>query len=59
MEKDIAVYSFRVAQALIRGGYKLLNMELNSKIRGKVVFYFENNEDTKKELSENHNINIV
>lgn len=58
MDKDIAIYSFKVAQGLIRGGYKLLNMELNSRVKGKIVFYFENDEITIKELSDKYGIEI-
>ena len=58
LEKDIAVYSFRVAQQLVRDGFKLLNMELNSKLKGKVVFYFENIEETRDELRDNYGIHI-
>lgn len=58
MKKDIAIYSFKIAQNLIRRGYKLRNIELNSKIRNKVVFYFENNEATKEHLLEEHGIEL-
>lgn len=58
MRNDIAIYSFRVAQSLIKDGYKLLNIKLNSRMVGKVVFYFENNEETKLELRNNYNIKI-
>lgn len=57
-QHDIVIYSFYIAKDLVKEGFTLTNMNLNKKVRGKIVFYFEYSGKIKEYLSEHHNIEI-
>lgn len=57
-QHDIVIYSFYIAKDLVKEGFALTNMNLNKKIKGKIVFYFEDSDKIREYLSEYHNIKI-
>lgn len=58
MEKDIVIFSAKVARDLIKSDYKLNDIRPDRNIKIKTVFYFENTKQLKDYLKEKHNIEI-
>lgn len=57
-EKNIIIFSGKVARDLIQKEYKIVDIQPDRKLPVKSVFYFENTEDIKKYLLNEHDIKV-
>lgn len=57
-EKNIIIFSGKVARDLIQKDFKIVDIQPDRKIPVKSVFYFENTEDVKKYLLNEHDIKV-
>ncbi|MSS43773.1 hypothetical protein FYJ27_08535 [Anaerosalibacter bizertensis] len=58
MDKDIVIFSARVAKDLIRNNFHVIDIQQNKQCKLKTVFYFKDTEKTRNYLERKHNIKI-
>lgn len=58
MLNNIVIFSPQIARDLIQKGFRVVDIKPDKNIRIKTIFFFENTEEIKKYLLENHDIKI-
>lgn len=54
----IYIYSYTVTKDLLKNGFIIRDIKANPKNRNRTVFMFQETEELKNYLKQNHNINL-